>query len=77
MLTRNPNYIRGIEQSKNIIDKSHNKVKDKPVTLYHKDFMALTIDEYYDVVVFLLVFHLIKIYKYCQKLNQLLKRKEA
>lgn len=52
MLTHNSNYIRGIEQSKNIIDKSHNKVKDKPVTLQHKDFMALTIDEYYDVVVF-------------------------
>ncbi|WP_239734332.1 class I SAM-dependent methyltransferase [Mammaliicoccus sp. G-M28] len=74
MLTYNPNHIIGVEQSKNMIDESSKKFKDKPVTLYHEDFMKLNIDETFDVIVSSLVFHYIEDFKKCcQKLNQLLK----
>lgn len=75
MLTHSPNHITGVEQSKNMIDESREKFKEKPVTLYHKEFMSFKIDETFDIIVSSLVFHYIEDFKKCcQKLNQLLKR---
>lgn len=74
MLTHDPNHIIGVEKSKNMIDESHEKFKDKPVTLYHEDFMTFTIEGTVDLIVSSLVFHYIEDFKKCcQKLNRLLK----